>query len=327
MKEAGDKGKLVVISGPTAVGKSRLAAELGRAVNGEVISADSMQVYRYMDIGSAKVTKEEMLGVPHHMLDVADPKEAMDASRYKTMAEEWIRDVQSRGRLPIVCGGTGFYIQALVRDIDFTETRADQAKRSELEAFAKEKGPEALHARLRELDPASADAIHPNNVKRVIRAIEYFSETGSSIAEHNEKEREKKSPYDLIWFLIEDERSRLYERIDRRVDFMLEEGLIDEVRYLKAMGLGMEDVSMQGIGYKEVLAYLDGQYDEAEMIRLIKRNSRHYAKRQLTWFRNREETIRLTLSDFDGDIMNVFERMLQIVQDRFDLRPDQIVQP
>ena len=327
MNEGSDKGKLIVISGPTAVGKSRLAAELGRAVGGEVISADSMQVYRYMDFGSAKVTKEEMLGVPHHMLDVADPKEVMDASRYKNMAEKCIRDVQSRGRIPIICGGTGFYIQAVVRDIDFTETHADQQKRSELEAYAKEHGPEALHQMLRERDPVSAAAIHPNNIKRVIRAIEYFSETGCSIAEHNDIEREKKSPYDLMWFLIDDERSRLYERIDRRVDFMLEEGLVDEVRYLKAMGLGMSDVSMQGIGYKEVLAFLDGQYDEAEMIRLIKRNSRHYAKRQLTWFRNREETIRLSLSDYDSDIMRLFAEMLQLVRSRYEIRPDQNVLP
>ena len=296
------KQPLIVIAGPTAVGKSAAAAELGRLIGGEVVSADSMQVYRYMDIGSAKVSLEEMLGVPHHMIDTADPTEAYDVARYAAEASEAIAGIIERGHVPILCGGTGFYIQAVVYNIDFEDTEADPALREELAAYAKEHGTEALHERLKALDPASAEAIHPNNLKRVIRALEYFEETGRSIAEHNEEARSgRTSPYELMFYVLTDDRQALYDRIDRRVDFMIDEGLFDEVAYLKAMGLSRQNVSMQGIGYKEVLDCMDGLMTEEEAVTAIKTGSRHYAKRQITWFKREPDAVWLDIRDFDRD--------------------------
>ena len=300
------KPPLIVIAGPTAVGKSAAAAELGRLIGGEVVSADSMQVYRYMDIGSAKVSLEEMLGVPHHMIDTADPTEAYDVARYAAEARLAIEGILRRGHVPIVCGGTGFYIQAVVYDIDFEETSADPALREELAAFAKENGSEALHKKLSEVDPASARAIHPNNLKRVIRAFEYYRETGRSIAEHNELTRSgRTSPYDLSFYVLTDDRQTLYDRIDKRVDFMIAEGLFDEVAYLKSMGLSRDNVSMQGIGYKEVLDAMDGLMTKEEAVTAIKTGSRHYAKRQITWFKREPDAVWLDIRDFDRDPIKI----------------------
>ena len=309
------KKRVVCVAGPTAVGKSAAAAELARALDGEVISADSMQVYRYMDIGSAKVTTEEMLGVPHHMIDVADPTEAFDVVRYQQMASACLSDILERGKLPVICGGTGFYIQALLRQIDFTENDPDPALREELAAFAEENGNEALHARLAAVDPQAAEAIHPNNRKRVIRALEYFAQSGEPISAHNARQKAQESPFDVIFFYLDDRRDALYERIDRRVDFMLEEGLVDEVQYLKAMGLTRQHVSMQGLGYKEVLAYLEGECDLPETVRILKRDTRHYAKRQQTWFAREKDTVHLLRGDYAGREA-LLARMLQELTDR-----------
>ena len=308
------KQKLIVVAGPTAAGKSEAAVELARRVGGEIISADSMQVYRYMDIGSAKITKEEMMGVPHHLIDVADPKDAFDVVRYAAMAKEAIRGIASRGHLPILCGGTGFYIQAVTRDINFTETGAREARRAEMLAFAEKEGNEALHARLAAVDPESARTIHPNNVKRVIRAIEYFEETGQSIYEHNEEEKLRESPYDLHFFVITTDRAELYRRIDRRVDFMMEEGLYDEVRYLKAMGLTRNDISMQGLGYKEMLDCIDGNTDLEEAVRILKRDTRHFAKRQITWFKREKDAVWLDRADFANDSIRIAEYMKKSIE-------------
>lgn len=307
------KPPLIVIAGPTASGKSELAAELGRRIGGEVVSADSMQVYRYMDIGSAKVTLEEMLGVPHHMIDVVDPKEAMDVARYAEMATACIRDILRRGKLPILCGGTGFYIQAVTRQIDFEDTEADSGRRKELERLAEEKGNDFLHEMLARIDPVSAEAIHPNNRKRTIRAIEYYEETGTRISDHNEREKERESPYDLAFFVISDDRKVLYDRIDRRVDFMMEAGLADEVRYLRAMGLTKQDVSMQGIGYKEILSALDGEMSLDEAVRIIKRDSRRYAKRQITWFKREKDAIWLDRRDFGEDTFRILSEIMRVL--------------
>ena len=311
-----DKRPLIVIAGPTATGKSRTAAELGRLIDGEVISADSMQIYRYMDIGSAKVTREEMLGVPHHMIDIADPSEEYSVTRYAKEAKAAIETVYGNGRLPILCGGTGFYIQAAAYDVDFEETEADPSLRASLNALADCEGNEALHDRLKEIDPEAAALIHPNNRKRVIRAIEYYDGTGRSIAAHNKETKQaKQSPYDLRFYCLTDDREALYERIDRRVDFMAAEGLFDEVTYLKAMGYDRSYVSMQGIGYKEVLSYLDGEISYDETIDKIKLNSRHYAKRQLTWFRHQEKAEWIDIRDFGRDPLKIAEKIAGDLKD------------
>ncbi len=321
------KQPLIVIAGPTAVGKSELAAELARRIDGEVISADSMQVYKYMDIGSAKVTLEEMLGVPHYLIDVCEPTEEMDVARYAGMANAAIRDIASRGHVPVLCGGTGFYIQAVTRGVDFTETEPDTAFREEMAACAAEHGAESLHEKLKAVDPAAAAEIHPNNIKRVIRALEYFRETGERISDHNEAERLKESPYNLVFVFLDDERAALYERIDRRVDFMMEEGLADEVAYLRAMGLDRTYVSMQGIGYKEMLAYMDGEYSLNEAVRIIKRESRHYAKRQETWFKRDRDAVRLMRSDYGGDTFRILQKVLEMVEEKTGIRGKEVGRP
>ena len=307
---------LMVIGGPTASGKSDVAAEVGKRLGAEIISADSMQVYRYMDIGSAKTTLEEMLGVPHHMIDVVDPDEAFDVTRYAAMAKDCINAVSARGRLPILCGGTGFYIQAVVNDIDFEETEADTAFREAMTACARENGPEALFEKLRAADPLSAEVIHPHNVRRVIRALEYFDKTGRSITEHNKTERQKTSPYDLSYFCLTDDRAYIYDKIEKRVDFMLAEGLVDEVAYLRAMGFDRSLVSMQGIGYKEILDYLDGLITYDETVRKIKLNTRHYAKRQLTWFRRERDVDWLDCRDFDRNPIFLAEEICRRYQEK-----------
>ncbi len=282
--------KLYIIAGPTAVGKSDLGVELALRIGGEVISADSMQVYRHMDIGTAKITPHEMRGVRHHMIDIIEPTEPYHVYDFKIRAKKACEEIYSRGHIPIVVGGTGFYIQALLYDIDFSEKGKDDAIRTELLTVADTQGPEALHDILKRLDPDTAATLHPNNVKRVIRAIEYARQNSDTIYEHNEKMRNRISPYDFKYFVLNDDRQAVYERIDRRVDVMIKEGLEDEVRSLVSMGCTSDMTSMQGIGYKQMLMYINGEIDLAEAIRLIKRDSRHYAKRQLTWF-NRERDL------------------------------------
>ena len=286
-----EKTPLLIVAGPTATGKSDSAVELALRMNGEVISADSMQVYRGMDLGSAKVTREEMRGVPHHLIDCVDPSENWNVVRFQKEARKAAQDIASRGRLPILCGGTGFYIQALLYDIDFTQMEENTLLRERLSAIAAEKGPEAVHALLAQRDPASAAAIHPNNIKRVIRALEFMEEGGGSIAAHNSQQRERESAYRSVFFVLTMDRKKLYERIDRRVDLMMERGLVDEVRGLREMGIRRDSTSMQGIGYKQIYGFLEGEYDLEEAVRLVKRDTRHFAKRQLTWFRREKDVI------------------------------------
>ena len=325
MSEA--KDTVIVIGGATATGKSAVACEVARRIDGEIISADSMQVYKYMDIGSAKVTKEEMLGVPHHMIDVTDPDDPMDVSRYAAMASECLRDILGRGKVPVICGGTGFYIRALIRGTDFNDDSKDEGYSAELRAVLEEKGPEALHAMLREVDPASAESIHPNNIKRVIRALEFHRAAGYPISEHNTRERERKSPYKVFFFVINDSREALYQRIDARVDFMMEAGLADEVAYLRAMGLTAADRSMQGIGYKEILSAMDGEYSMEEAVRLIKKGSRNYAKRQMTWFRSEEDTHVVERSEFDGDSIRMARHIISVIESSSEIRAKEVGLP
>ena len=285
------KQPLIILTGPTAVGKTKMSIALAKAVDGEIISADSMQVYRQMDIGSAKIRPEEMDGIRHHLIDVLDPDEAFHVFRFQEMAKAAMDEIYRRHKIPILTGGTGFYIQAVLYDIDFTENGGDGAYRRELEALAREKGPEFLHQMLLEVDAQSAEEIHAHNVKRTIRALEYFHQTGEKISEHNQAQREKESPYNFAYFVLNDERKRLYERIDRRVDEMMEEGLEDEVARLKNRGFTRDMVSMQGLGYKEMLDYLEGNCTLEEAVAIIKRDTRHFAKRQITWFKRERDVI------------------------------------
>lgn len=306
------KQKLIIIAGPTAVGKSDLGVELALRIGGEIISADSMQVYRHMDIGTAKISKQEMRGVPHHMIDIIEPTENYHVFDFKQRAKTACEDIASRGKVPIVVGGTGFYIQALLYDIDFSEQGEDHDMRSELQAIADNEGPEVLHKLLAELDPNTAGSLHPNNVKRVIRAIEFARQNGEAISKHNEEQREKLSPYDFRYFVLTDDRAAVYERIDARVDKMIAAGLEDEVRSLVKMGCAPDMTSMQGIGYKQMLMYLNGEVDLDEAIRLIKRDSRHYAKRQLTWFNREKELIWLDRRQYKdtADICDAAYKMI-----------------
>lgn len=305
---------MIILTGPTAVGKSALSVELAKKINGAVISADSMQVYRHMDIGSAKITPEEMQGVTHYMIDELEPDEEFHVVRFVTMAKEYLKEIYADGKIPIIAGGTGFYIQALLYDIDFTEQQCDETYRRQLEDLAREHGAEYLHGILREVDPASAEAIHANNIKRVIRALEFYHLSGKKISEHNETERQKQSPYNFAYFVLTDERAKLYERIDRRVNAMIEAGLVEEVKKLKSMGCSREMVSMQGLGYKEILAYLDGGCTLEEAVYIIKRETRHFAKRQLTWFKRERDVIWLDKQAFGYDDAAILKDMISILE-------------
>ena len=310
------KKPMIILTGPTAVGKTDLSIQLAKAMNGEIISADSMQVYRHMDIGSAKITPEEMQGVTHYMIDELEPDEEFHVVRFVTMAKEYLKEIYADGKIPIIAGGTGFYIQALLYDIDFTEQQCDETYRRQLEDLAREHGAEYLHGILREVDPASAEAIHANNIKRVIRALEFYHLSGKKISEHNETERQKQSPYNFAYFVLTDERAKLYERIDRRVNAMIEAGLVEEVKKLKSMGCSREMVSMQGLGYKEILAYLDGGCTLEEAVYIIKRETRHFAKRQLTWFKRERDVIWLDKQAFGYDDAAILKDMISILEEK-----------
>lgn len=301
------KKPLIILTGPTAVGKTKLSIELAKEVNGEIISADSMQVYKHMDIGSAKIKKEEMCGVSHHLIDVLEPDEEFHVVRFQEMAKQAMEEIYAKGKVPILAGGTGFYIQAVVKDIDFSKETEKSPVREELEKLAEEKGCAYLHERLQQVDPKSAEKIHANNVKRVIRALEYFELTGKPISLHNEEEAAKESPYNVAYFVLNDVRERLYERIDARVDAMLQEGLVEEVSGLAKKGYTKDMVSMQGLGYKEILSYLDGSYTLDEAVYILKRDTRHFAKRQLTWFKREKDVIWVNKQDFhyeENEILN-----------------------
>ena len=283
------KKPLVILTGPTAVGKTKASIGLAKAIGGEIISADSMQVYKQMDIGSAKIKPSEMDGIPHYLVDILEPDEEFHVVLFQQMAKQAIQKIYEKGKIPILVGGTGFYIQAVLYDIDFSENEKDTSYREELEKLAQTKGAEYLHDRLREVDEKSAQDIHANNVKRVIRALEYFHQTGEKISEHNEEQRKKVSPYNFSYFVLNDERAHLYERINLRVDQMINEGLVREVQSLKEKGYTRDMVSMQGLGYKEVVLYLNNEITYDEMVEKIKLETRHYAKRQLTWFRRNKD--------------------------------------
>ena len=314
-----EKKPLIILTGPTAVGKTKASIGLAKAIGGEIISADSMQVYRHMDIGSAKITKEEMADVPHYLIDVLEPEEEFHVVRFQQMAKAAMADIYSRGKIPIIVGGTGFYIQALLYDIDFTENEVDSVYREKLEALAKEKGAAYLHGQLAMVDPKSAEEIHANNIKRVIRALEFYHQTGQKISEHNERERQKESPYQFCYFVLNDRRECLYERIDQRVDQMIRNGLVQEVQTLKERGCTKQMVSMQGLGYKEIFSYLEGDCSLEEAVYIIKRDTRHFAKRQLTWFKRERDVIWVQKDELNYDDKKLLQSLLESIKERMNL--------
>jgi tRNA dimethylallyltransferase len=278
--------KLVIIAGPTAVGKTASSILLAKKIGGEIISADSMQVYRGMDVGTAKIRKEEMEGVPHFLIDAFDPDEEVNIVIFQQLAKQAMEEIYARGHIPMIVGGTGFYIQSILYDIDFSQGDGEnEALREHLEKEYDLFGADAMQEKLRLLDPISADTIHKNNKKRVVRALEYALTQNEPISAHNEREKQKKSPYDYNFFVLNMDRKILYDRIERRVDKMFDDGLVEEVRDLQYRGFHQNLVSMQGIGYKEVLEYLDGNCSLEEAIAQVKQSTRHFAKRQITWFK------------------------------------------
>lgn len=310
------KPPLIIIAGPTASGKTALSVKLAEKIRGSVISADSMQVYRYMDIGSAKITPEEMRGIPHYLIDERLPSEEFNIVRFQELAKRHMAEIYAQGRIPILAGGTGFYIQSVLYDIDFSKEPSSGFVRKELLRLAETEGNGALHQRLRAVDPASASAIHPNNVKRVIRALEFYGQNGYPISKHNEEERKKESPYRFAYFVISDDRARLYGRIDRRVDDMMERGLLEEVRRLKEMGCHKGMASMQGLGYKEMLSFLDGEISLEEAVYILKRDTRHFAKRQITWFKREKDAVWLDRGQFGSRDGAILRQMLSVLKEK-----------
>ena len=321
---AEEKKSLIIIAGPTATGKTAVSVELAARLNGSIISADSMQVYRGMDIGSAKVTEEEKRGIPHYLIDVADPEDSWNVVRFQKEAMNAVDAILAEGRLPFLVGGTGFYIQALLYGIDFTQMEADSDDRASMEEAARRDGPQALHRRLQEIDPEAAEAIHPNNVKRIIRALEFARNSGGlKISEHNRRERMREPAFNAVFFVLTMDRQKLYERIDARVDLMMQKGLADEVRRLRAGGLTASDVSMQGIGYRQIFPALEGEYSLDEAVRLIKRDSRHFAKRQLTWFRREKNVIWIDADSF-ADRQKMSDTMEEMIRTRLHLPQEKV---
>ena len=311
-----EKRPLIVLTGPTSVGKTSLSISLAKRVNGEILSADSMQVYKHMDIGTAKIKPEEMDGVAHYLIDELEPDEEFNVVKFSQLSKHYMEQIYAKNKIPILVGGTGFYIQAVLYDIDFTENDADTSYREYLQQLAKEHGNAYLYNMLLAQDPDSAKAIHPNNVKRVIRALEYHKLTGGEqISKHNELQRQKSSPYNFCYFVLNRNRADLYDNINKRVDKMMDDGLLNEVKALKAAGYSRELVSMQGLGYKELLAYLDGECSLEEAIEIIKRDTRHFAKRQITWFKREKDVIWLDKDKFSSE-EELLESILDILRSK-----------
>ncbi len=292
---------LLIIAGPTAVGKSDLSVDLAKKLNGEIISVDSMQIYKHMDIGSAKISKEEMGGIPHYLIDFVDPEKEFSVAEFKELATEKIKDIQMRGKLPILVGGTGLYINSIICDMNFAESDKDEEYRKELDKIAEEYGNEYLHEMLKEIDPESYESIHFNNRKRVIRALETYKLTGKPFSSFKAKNSIYKTSYNIYYYVLNMDRAKLYERINKRVDIMFNKGLLEEVKSLKKMGLTDDMQSMKGIGYKEVLYYLDGKISLSQCEEMIKQGSRNYAKRQLTWFRKDPRAIFINKEEFSSE--------------------------
>ena len=310
-----EKKPLIILTGPTAAGKTSLSIELAKSIGGEIISADSMQVYKKMDIGTAKIRPEEMQGVPHYLIDELDPSEEFNVVAFVEKSKEAMKKIYAAGHIPIIVGGTGFYIQALLYDIDFSQHEDKESYRKELEQLAKEKGKEYLYEILKKKYPEYAKITHCNNVKKVIRALEYYKETGKKLSEHNEEQRQKESPYNFAYFVLYHDREELYDRINRRVDLMMEDGLLFEVESLIKEGYTKNLVSMQGLGYKEFFDYFDGRMTLEDTIDKIKKDTRHFAKRQLTWFRREKEVIWLNKKEYEQE-KDLLDSVLNIIEEK-----------
>lgn len=293
------KPPLITISGPTACGKTAVSVELAKIINGEIISADSMQVYKYMDIGTAKITEEEKRGIKHYLIDELYPDEEFSVAVFQKMAKEALAEIYEKGKIPILVGGTGFYVNALIYDNDFTPGEKDEKMRVELEKAAERNGNEYVHNILQKLDPEYAETVHPNNLKRVIRAIEYCRDTGEKFSEYNKREKLRELAYNVKNFILNMDRERLYERIEKRIDIMIDKGLIGEVK--KLMKIYPDNlVSMKGLGYKEIIGYLKGEYSLDEAIYILKRDTRHFARRQITWFRHQSDGVWINMDDYNS---------------------------
>ncbi len=306
------KKPLVVIAGPTACGKTDISIELAKRINGEIISADSMQVYKFMDIGTAKVTKDEMQGIKHHLIDELMPDEEFNVMIFQQKAKEYMDEIYSKGKIPIIAGGTGFYINAVVNDNEFTETNDDNTIREKLYKDAEDKGAEFNHNKLKEVDPEYASTVHPNNIKRVARALEYFYLTGQKFSEHNAEEKKKASRFNTSFIILNMNREQLYKRIDLRVDIMMKNGLLDEVKGLLDMGYDPSLVSMQGLGYKEIVPYINGEWSLEMAVDELKKRTRHFAKRQLTWFKRQTENC-LWIDLTDGDKESALNKITEYI--------------
>lgn len=305
---------LIIIAGPTAVGKSHMAVLLAKKINGEIISADSMQVYKGCDIGSAKITKEEMSGIKHYLIDVYPPTADYNVTVFQKMAKEAIEEIYSKGKIPIICGGTGFYIQSLLYDVDFEESQGEISEYRELlEKRYLSEGADVLFEELRKVDPKTCETIHKNNMKKVIRALEFYHETNTPFSEHNERMQAKTSVYDAAFFVLNDKRENIYEKINKRVDLMMRDGLLEEVIGLKNSGLLKTNVSMQGLGYKELFSYLDDEISLEEAVDAIKQGSRHYAKRQITWFKREKDVIWVNLFEHEYSEEKILDYMLDCI--------------
>lgn len=310
-----NKQPLIILTGPTAAGKTELSIRLAKAVGGEIISADSMQVYKGMDIGTAKIRPEETEEIPHYLIDVLKPDEPFNVVLFQKLAKAAMEKIYQKGKIPILVGGTGFYIQSVLYDIDFDENDSDTAYRKQLEELAQRQGNACLHEMLKAVDPKSAEAIHQNNVKKVIRALEFYQKTGRPISEHNAVQRTRLSPYCFVYFVLNNERQVLYDRIEARIDKMLSDGLIEEVLGLLEAGYSRDLVSMQGLGYKEIIDYLEGRSSLDEAVQTLKQSTRHFAKRQLTWFRREKEVTWIQKNKFASET-DILTYMLQLLKEK-----------
>lgn len=307
-----NKIKLVVIVGPTAIGKTSTSIELAKELNGEIVSADSMQIYRYMDIGTAKPNMSERQGIPHYMMDIIEPDESFNVAIYQKRAKAAIDCIYKKGKLPFLVGGSGLYVNSIVYPLDFTTATEDHELRAELYKKVEEKGNYYLHQKLAEIDPTTAKRVHPNDVKRIVRAMEIYCLTGKPMSQHKQNLKNADIPYDLIMIGLYMERSKLYEKINMRVDHMIEQGLIEEVKSLQNMGYGKDLVSMQGLGYKEIIAYLEEEHSLEEAIDILKRDTRRFAKRQLTWFRKDKRIHWVNIEDFNWE-HNLYEYLIDYI--------------
>ena len=310
------KKPLIVITGPTASGKTSLAVALAKKIGGEIISGDSMQVYKYMDIGTAKVTENEKDGIPHYMIDEFEPSQECSVASFQEKVKDYMNKIYEKGNIPIIVGGTGFYIRAITQDIQFEETAKDTAIRDELMTQANQYGPDTLFEQLRKVDPVSAESIHKNNIQRVIRALEYYKQTGQPISAHNEKEKTRQTPYNLLFFGLNMNRELLYARIDARVDQMIEEGLVAEVKSLLDKGYSKDLPSMKGIGYKEFYPYFEKKETLESCINTLKQNTRHYGKRQLTWLRHQANPIWVNVDEYNFDKDEILKILLKYVEQK-----------